>query len=89
MLKLKWLDMHSDQQTVAWWPGHADIPGDGRADTLAKGAIYLASTLQPTSSYRIYSCLEYKALWFSKSSAEKNEEKGEIDNTPGMKVSSV
>lgn len=43
--------MHSDQQTVAWWPGHADIPGDGRADTLARGAIYLASTLQPTSSY--------------------------------------
>ncbi|KAJ3562483.1 hypothetical protein NP233_g9541 [Leucocoprinus birnbaumii] len=50
----KWLDAHPENQlSIEWCPGHTDIPGNDRADALAKEAISLASSSDPTTTYNL------------------------------------
>ncbi|KAJ3559098.1 hypothetical protein NP233_g11351 [Leucocoprinus birnbaumii] len=51
---IKWLDAHpGNKLSVEWCPGHADISGNECADTLAKKAVSLASSSDPTTTYNL------------------------------------
>jgi len=50
---LQWLEKKPNNTlTIAWCPGHKDIPGNDQADQLAKQATSLASPSEPTINLR-------------------------------------
>jgi len=66
---LQWLQKNPvNTLRVAWCPGHADIPGNERADQLAKEATLLPSSAEPTITHNTRharECLkrDWTTLW--------------------------
>ena len=62
---LQWLEKKpTNTLTIAWCPGHKDIPGNDRADQLAKQATSLASLSEPTATYNLRQAQEHlKDSW--------------------------
>jgi len=62
---LQWLEKNSDNTLrIAWCPGHSDIPGNERADQLAKEVALFPSSSEPTITHSIRHAREYlKRSW--------------------------
>ena len=62
---LRWLEKRPNNTlTVAWCPGHKDIPGNDQADQLAKQATSLTSLSEPTTTYNLRLAREHlKNSW--------------------------
>jgi ribonuclease HI len=51
---VKWLESSPNNHiSIAWCPGHKDIPTNERADELAKEAVRLSSRAEPTTTYNL------------------------------------